>query len=146
MRRGGDDAAECLCRTRTEIVHSEAVHCELLLEVDEADARSCNDVAFFNVDLGTWSEEKKSRSAALIDRERCSTKSNTRAVVGQTVARRRGQVQVANNKQTLKKNTWDESNPDIDHARHGSCSSGGYEAQSRSYIQRRWPALTMCTV
>ena len=74
MSRGGDDAAECLCRNQTEIVHGEAVHHELLLEVDEGDARFCNDVAFFNVDLGTWSEKKKSGSAALIDRERCSTK------------------------------------------------------------------------
>ena len=53
MRRSGDDTLECLCRTRTEIVYGEAVHGELLLEVDEADARSCNDVAFFNIDLGT---------------------------------------------------------------------------------------------
>ena len=28
------------------------IHGELLLEVDEGDARFCNDVAFFNVDLG----------------------------------------------------------------------------------------------
>ena len=28
------------------------IHGELLLEVDEGDVRFCNDVAFFNVDLG----------------------------------------------------------------------------------------------
>ena len=42
---------------------------ELLLEVDEGDARFCSDVASLNVDLGTCeseSEKKKSRSAALI--------------------------------------------------------------------------------
>ena len=43
---------------------------KILLEVDEGDARFCNDVAFFNVDLGTWSEKKKSGSVALIDGER----------------------------------------------------------------------------
>ena len=98
VRRGGDDAAERLRRNRTGIVHGGAVHRELLLEVDEGDARFCNDVEFLNVDLGTWSEKKKSRSAALIDRERCSTKwKHTRSGKSERCQRhaRGGQVQVA---------------------------------------------------
>ena len=77
MCRGRDDAAECLLRKRTEIVHGETVYRELLLEVDEGDPRFWNDVEFLSVDLRTCeseSEKKKSRSAALIDRERCYTK------------------------------------------------------------------------
>ena len=60
VRRGGDDAAECLCRNRAEVVHGEAVHGELLLEVDEGDACFCNDVAFLNVDLGTCQSQGQS--------------------------------------------------------------------------------------
>ena len=65
-----DDAAEYLRRNRTRLCIARSyIDRELLLEVDDGDARFCSDVAFLNVDLGTCeseSEKKKSRSAALI--------------------------------------------------------------------------------
>ena len=120
--------AECLCRNRTEIVHGEAVPRELLLEVDEGDARFCYGGAFFNVDLGTWSEKKKSSSAALIDRERCSTKwIHTRSGRSERCQTRTPEI-VRSKWREERTSTWDKSNPDIDHTRHGSCSSGGCKA------------------
>ena len=65
MRRRGDDAAGCLRRNRTGSVHGEAVHRELLLEVDEGDARFWNDVECLNVDLGTCESEGEKKKSSV---------------------------------------------------------------------------------
>ena len=65
VRRGGDDAAERLRRNRTGMVHGEAVHRELLPEVDEGDARFRNDVKLLNVDVGTCESESEKKKSSV---------------------------------------------------------------------------------
>ena len=102
---------------------------KILLEVDEGDARFWKDVEFLNVDLGTCESESEKKQERSVDWQRTVLSGNTRAVVGQSVAGRTpGVVRSKWREYNGHKDTWDKSNPDIDHARHGSCSSGGCEA------------------